>query len=217
MNEIAKNFHSTWDATLVARDDISNDNTSDNGTVTYLETLTHREKKDRKKEQDIQVRYETPTIGLPIGVASTRGNSRPRMEDRHIATEFDLQLNNNHWHNVQLAGVFDGHTSPHLAQYASEHIQEHLIDCLKEFSPDGLTTTGIWNALSIAIVDLSRQYAREHPDKPSGSTATMAITLNNQVWVVNTGDSRTMVIHDDNQQITQLSNCLLYTSDAADE
>ena len=143
------------------------------------------------------------------GIAYTKGN-RNSMEDRCITTSFDIDINGEP-HNVHLFGVFDGHGGTNCVDFVTSHIVGYVKDFLEAFNKNGLSDCGIMSALKIAMVALSWEFVETNPKikmnsdikNTSGTTANVAILLNNELWVTNVGDSRCLLVKDD--EIQQLS------------
>ncbi|WP_419832216.1 PP2C family serine/threonine-protein phosphatase [Endozoicomonas atrinae] len=157
------------------------------------------------------IHYE-PIPGTQTGIASSQG-ARPSMEDAHIADRFTVMINHMPV-EIDITGIFDGHGGSGWSQYASQHIIRHLKRSLEKWNPDGLNDTGIWNALKWALVDLDNEGPLIPPGQPaepfihelqkSGTTANIALRINGDLWVINLGDSRAILI-DNNGQTRQIS------------
>ena len=157
------------------------------------------------------IHYE-PIPCTQTGIASSQG-ARPNMEDAHIADRFTVMINHMPV-EIDITGIFDGHGGSGWSQYASQHIIRHLKQSLEKWNPDGLNDTGIWNALKSALVDLDNEGPLIPPGQPaepfihelqkSGTTANIALRINGDLWVINLGDSRAILI-DNNGQTRQIS------------
>jgi protein phosphatase 1L len=130
---------------------------------------------------------------LPFAVSHSIGR-RGEMEDAHLAACFKLEGQDN---PVQLFGVFDGHGGKEAAEYVRDHLtdtlQSTLYKFLREFQTDKFTNTVVWNALKMTFVTLNEQFKTEYPLSAKGTTATVAMILNGQLWTANVGDSRTIL------------------------
>lgn len=80
-----------------------------------------------------------------------------------------------------------------MADFAKKNLVKHLKTRLEEFNRNGLQDVGIWNALKVALVDLSRSYEGNR----SGATANVCLQIGNKVWMANVGDSRAILIKPD--------------------
>lgn len=139
---------------------------------------------------------------VEIGYAHFIGK-RSSMQDEHLATAFDLQLPNGEKFRVQLFGIFDGHgfEGAEAADFAQKHLQAILETKLSLYNAEGLSDAGIWNALKMTFVELNHELKADI--HYGGSTATVAMILDGNLWTANVGDSRTVL---DNSGIaTQLS------------
>ncbi|MFT4554563.1 MAG: serine/threonine protein phosphatase PrpC [Chlamydiales bacterium] len=148
------------------------------------------------------VTFSSPSFG--VGMAEAQGR-RPTMEDSHISNSFHFKAGVSS-RRVRITGIFDGHGGPEVSNFAADNIVKHLVRRLEEQNRDSLSELGIWNALKLTFVDLSRSY---NPTKPnynagSGSTANVALMINGDLWTVNLGDSRAILLDPDGIT-TQLS------------
>lgn len=134
--------------------------------------------------------------GCNVGFCHFIGR-RPTMEDEHLATAFDLNVNGRNY-PVRLFGIFDGHGGDATAKFLKARLKDMLEQTLIELNQNGLTDEGIWNALKLTFVRLNQEFVGE-----SGSTATVAMTLDGKLWTANVGDSRTILVN--GEEIMQLS------------
>lgn len=138
--------------------------------------------------KNLNLKVEEPKTvgGFEVGVAECQGY-RGSMEDAHLATEFTFKIGDKE-HKASLFGVFDGHGGAECSKYIAANIQDKLIARLQEQNKDSLTEAGIYNALKMVFVDLTKDYRGG-----DGSTATTAFIIDQDVYVANVGDSRTLV------------------------
>lgn len=145
------------------------------------------------------------------GFAAACGK-KATMEDLHTVgcLEFKVREQNE---QALYVGVFDGHSSRSdettdglkAARYAANRLEAVLKNRLEEFNPAGLTEAGIWNALKLAMVDLDRQPGFFLADTiRAGTTANIALTIGDRLWVTNVGDSRAILVFPDGRYL-QLS------------
>jgi serine/threonine protein phosphatase PrpC len=130
-----------------------------------------------------------------VGVCHYIGR-RPEMEDEHVATSFHLQVGKKRV-PVQLFGIFDGHGGEEASQYMREKLEIKLHETMDTFCSHGINDEAIWNALKITFSQLDIEFKKQHP----GTTATVAMILENKVWTANVGDSR--IIADNGVQMTE--------------
>lgn len=126
--------------------------------------------------------------GLPIHVntASMQGD-RPSMEDEHIAKVFRIR-HGNQTHTLSLFGVFDGHNGPE----ASAFVKQNIVRTLQYYlAREPLSDTAMFNALKLTFIDLDQRFVGM-----SGTCASMAIIVDGNLWVANTGDSRVVLDND---------------------
>jgi serine/threonine protein phosphatase PrpC len=131
--------------------------------------------------------------GYSVGISHALGR-RPTMEDEHLATSFNLTIAGRNY-PIQLFGIFDGHSGREAAQYVRDHLKVKLQEALIEFNAQGLSDAGIWKALKMTSVRLNRDFKNDHrdPHSYSGTTATIALILDQKLWTANVGDARTVL------------------------
>lgn len=122
-----------------------------------------------------------------VGIASCEGR-RNGMEDADLATEISFTVNGETY-QAQLFGIFDGHGGKSASQYVKENLPHYLSQALEKNNAIQLSDEGIWNALKECFVNLDQDYNRNN----DGTTATVAMILENKIWVANVGDSRTIL------------------------
>lgn len=147
---------------------------------------------------DVSCRTEDSLPGVSIAWSIGR---RPSMEDAHIATHFDIKVGGKDV-PIKILGVFDGHGSRSVADHAVRHIIECCKKRLELYNTESLEIARIWNAIKIAFVDLDLSY---HQNMPGGSTACVALVIDNVLWTANSGDSRAILVNRNNGEVIQLS------------
>lgn len=136
--------------------------------------------------------------GLKVGTASCIG-LRVFMEDRDLEVSIPLKIGGKDY-KASLVGVFDGHGGAHASQFVKERLAIYLKQYLERANPGHLTDEGIFTALKACFKRLSEDY--EHGWGPiEGTTATVAIILNQKIWVANVGDSRTILVKKNGETI----------------
>ena len=133
-----------------------------------------------------------------VSIASSIG-LRPTMEDAHIATHFTIKAGGEDV-PISIFGVFDGHGTKEVADHAAQNIVKFLTKWLELYNAESLTDERIWNAIKIALVDLSRS---SHCVL-GGSTACIGLIIKNELWIANLGDSRAILVNR-NGEVIQLS------------
>lgn len=141
------------------------------------------------------------------GISYAQG-LRGEMEDAHLTTKFHVKILNQIY-SVNLFGIFDGHNGGEAAKYVAAHLQSVFCEKLQEAHSHKTDTTDqnerfteiVWNSLKQTFVQLHKDVLKE--EGKSGTTATVSIILNGQLWVANVGDSRTIIT--DSDQVVQLS------------
>lgn len=107
---------------------------------------------------------------------------RPTMEDTHLNVKLD---------DIHLMAVFDGHggneASDLLPQLVKKHILEPLVDVNLRYNP-----TKMNHHIREAFKKIDDIIVSSIKDE-SGSTATIVISIDPLIYVVNLGDSRTVI------------------------
>jgi len=112
------------------------------------------------------------------------------MEDQDIFVSDSFMIQDQKY-LFDLFGIFDGHGGE-AASYVRDNILVYLIQVLEGNNKDALTEEGIFNALKDCFKRLNADY------KGSGGTrAIVALILEDQIWVANVGDSRTILVTED--------------------
>jgi serine/threonine protein phosphatase PrpC len=157
-------------------------------------------------KQDIPDTYQSIFIEKPIHaeckeidhikveIASCEGY-RDSMEDTHIATQFSFGTQQIRYEAL-LLGIFDGHGGSEASNYVAKNLSEYLKNYLEANNKDDLTDEGIVRALKECFENLDENFKGD-----DGTAATVAIVLNNKIWVANLGDSRTMLVKKDGTTI----------------
>ncbi|MBS0604648.1 MAG: protein serine/threonine phosphatase 2C family protein [Verrucomicrobia bacterium] len=141
--------------------------------------------------------------GYRVGISHAQGR-RPSMEDEHLAISFNLTIAGRSY-PIQLFGIFDGHGGRAAAQYVRDNLRAKLELSLQEFNAQGLTDAGIWKALKMTTVRMNRDFKERFGELAmnQGTTATIAMILDSQLWTANVGDARTVL--DNNGTALQLT------------
>lgn len=149
-----------------------------------------------------QIEYESLSVcGMPVGIASCIG-CRPGMEDNHLATELSFESNKQTIRS-SLFGVFDGHSQDghsgaELSKFLKDNLKGALVKAIENQKEKPLTDDIIFHAFKSSFNELNAECKGNN-----GTTATVVLIINDDIWVANTGDSRTILVSD--QQIVQAS------------
>lgn len=137
--------------------------------------------------------HEERVGGYRIGVSHAQGR-RPTMEDEHLATSFNLNIAGRNY-PIQLFGIFDGHGGRDAARYVRDNLRNKLQEALVEFNAGNLSDVGIWKALKMTTVRLNRDFKNAYGARSEnqGTTATIALILDQKLWTANVGDARTVL------------------------
>lgn len=130
-----------------------------------------------------------------IGISSTKGK-RPTMEDAEIAACGWIEVQGNRF-PFKLFGVFDGHGGSKASAFVKDKIQTYLVNAIRKQIKETLTEDGIFLSLKECFINLDHDL----PLETEGTTATVALLINDKIWVANVGDSRTILVTKDGQTI----------------
>lgn len=154
-----------------------------------------------KREHTCSIQHEGIAFpGMTVGVASTQG-LRPSMEDAHLAVEFFVTIGEE-VHHASIFAVFDGHGGNRIVEFVKGNLVSDFKDALRRRNPEKLSEEGIYLALRDCIIHLDETCDRLRNEKnellKEGTTAAVALKFSNskELWVANTGDSRTIVNDD---------------------
>ncbi len=126
-----------------------------------------------------------------VGIASAQG-LRAQMEDKYLADKFFVHLLNGTNHQAEFFAVLDGHGGVEAVSYVQKHLKKKLQEAFNKMAGvERLSDTAIWNALKLTFVALSEEC--RDLNLRSGTTATVAIILEGNLWVANVGDSRALL------------------------
>lgn len=138
--------------------------------------------------------------GKEIGMASCQGG-RAEMEDQDLATTLTFFTNHQKF-TAELYGVFDGHAGKRAAIFVKENLPHCLAEALE--NKPHLDHQTITCAFKESFKRLDEAFARLYgPREISGTTAVVAMILNDELWIANVGDSRAII--DKEGKMIQLS------------
>ena len=129
----------------------------------------------------------SPQLGA-VGIASAQGH-RFEMEDEHLAKV----LLPDSPHPISLYGIFDGHGGGACSQYLKDNLPQYLQEKLPLALISKDKDAAIFNLLKQAMVELGKRYKEMHPYSGAGSTANFALIIENELWVANVGDTRSII------------------------
>lgn len=121
-----------------------------------------------------------------IGIAHMQGK-RDSMEDEHLVTDISFKAGASSL-SAEIYGIFDGHGGSSASEFSKNHFADELKKSLEKFNRNGLSEEGIFAAIKEAYLNLDNAYKGS-----AGSTANVAIILNNELWVANVGDTRAVL------------------------
>jgi protein phosphatase 1L len=128
---------------------------------------------------------------------------RPSQEDQHIAI-LNIDESNKSINNINLFGVFDGHGGKKVSEYLKKNLPDFF---LTKNIKDILKKNKNFMKYITQVYDLLQNNLKEkHPRAVEycGSTACIALQTENNLWVINVGDSR-CVLCNKNGEPVQLS------------
>jgi len=141
-------------------------------------------------ETDYHEFSDAPYLGK-LGLALTHGDCA-YMEDRVLATLLRFAVNGQEY-QWPLYGVFDGHGGSACCDYLQKHLRKYLV---QKFTENDRDEVSIFNILKLAFVDLGDRYRQLHQydsECHAGSTATIALIIDDNLWIANVGDSRAVL------------------------
>ncbi|MEC7839868.1 MAG: PP2C family serine/threonine-protein phosphatase [Chlamydiota bacterium] len=159
------------------------------------------------KEDDALGKYYTERFNE--GVVTHTTGKRKFMEDTACSFTMNVSLGSQQ-HQAKVYALFDGHGKSNMSkgnhdmgvdcsQYCRDNIQRVLQQVMDILAQDGCDYD-IYNALKLVFVALDEEFRKyrkkEFPHikkRYFGSTATLAMVLDNKLWVANAGDSRIFV------------------------
>lgn len=126
-------------------------------------------------------------------------NDRNTQEDTTISSWID----DNHLGKILVLGVFDGHGGDYVSTFLQNEFIKIFKNCLEK-NKDIHDINTISSALKDSLLQADSEIPVEYSDH--GSTATVAIFVQDMLIVANIGDSRIVCVkHDENNTVTQLS------------
>lgn len=116
--------------------------------------------------------------------------ARPYSEDRLLAATIQIKQV-----NAEVFAVFDGHSG----SVAVEFIQRYFVAVLTEQLCERATLSDpdIYKALKETNKELNRRLYNHLGGNPGGTTASVALKINDLLYVSNVGDSRTILLNGD--------------------
>lgn len=126
----------------------------------------------------------------PVGVAWTIGRKK-EMEDAELTASGFIQTQKGRY-PIEIFGVYDGHCGFRAATFVKQHLVDYLTYYLTNENSNSITTKGVVKAAKLCYQQLDADF----PHEEDGTTALTAFILNGRLWLVNTGDSRAVIIKD---------------------
>lgn len=175
----------------------------------FQESPVHRAVPEERFVVEQQTGKSEQLEGCSAEVAHVQG-VRDSQEDGHVWGACRLE----HHSPIPFFGICDGHGGTGARDFLEAHLSECIQDSFRqEFSDGTLPTEPLEREKRIEKVLVQvpllveaelKTWRTLHPESsPGGATLTMAFVIDNQVWTVNVGDSRT-VVHDE-RGATQLT------------
>lgn len=113
------------------------------------------------------------------------------MEDQHLASGLNFTANGKKV-SASVFGIFDGHGGDGASYFTSRHMNSYLSNNLSKFCKNGIDATGISQALRQTFLEIDAAYGGE-----AGTTATVALMIDGDLWIANAGDSRAVLKNGD--------------------
>ncbi|KAH7283911.1 hypothetical protein KP509_34G030700 [Ceratopteris richardii] len=160
-----------------------------------LPPSSHRHPSHQEALQPIRGPIEDESSFFAPGAASLRGR-RSYQEDRLLCSP-GISAYSSAYGNVDLFGVFDGHLGDEASDFVSRSLTErflhHSSSPFTGFDNTSMEDLQLFRAsLSSAISDIDAAFGNvaRARDIKSGSTACIALRVEDQIIVANVGDSR---------------------------
>lgn len=144
-------------------------------------------------DRNIQAKEEW-VHSTKLGIASCQG-FRSSMEDADLAVHDSFKVKELPY-AFDVFGIFDGHGGAEASDFVKKHLVQYLKFALEQNNLETLTDEGIFKALKSCFQNLDTDYKNS-----DGTTATVAIIINGNIWVANVGDSRTILTTKDGKVI----------------
>lgn len=128
--------------------------------------------------------------GYSVEVARTQG-LRDYMEDRHLMQEVMIR-----GEKTALFAVMDGHGGALTANLIGSYFPQVLKEMFGGFDwkkANDIQMMSFWKQVSEELEGYIETELKKHPKDYSGSTLTCGIILGDTLWVLNVGDSRTVL------------------------
>lgn len=147
------------------------------------------------RRSTVPIEYEASAKLPDTYIASSVGRKRTQ-EDTSVADVFESGQK-----QMEVTAVFDGHGgTDSWSVFMKERLVQRLQEFVTMFNPDGITDAGIWNALKLVTVYMSREYQNIQ----GGTCANICLKIDNTLWVANLGDSRAILIDTETKTTLQL-------------
>ncbi|KNC52858.1 protein phosphatase 2C isoform gamma [Thecamonas trahens ATCC 50062] len=132
--------------------------------------------------------------GIDVGVHAIRG-VRPSMEDHHIIIPFAAEsgsgpVDRNIKPRIAFCGVYDGHGGKRASEYVSKHLH-NVIATSQHFAHRRIREAIEEGFAKVEEGWMSKAYEGNMED---GTTAVVALLVNNLLWVANVGDSECVLV-----------------------
>ncbi len=105
-------------------------------------------------------------------------------------------------HNISIFAIFDGHNGSNVSEFLSKNFHKFFLQNLKKFN------FKIEDSVSQSFIDIDNYLKNLNNTKDTGSTATIVIIDNKNLYCANVGDSRCYFISKNKLiQLTKDHNC----------
>jgi serine/threonine protein phosphatase PrpC len=121
---------------------------------------------------------------------------RPTQEDRHLAASFTIDHQ-----KVRIYAIFDGHSGDLVSEYLKKNMKDALKNAMRGFDAERLgRKEPVKNAIRSAFENLQQEAIAIK----GGSTAIVAIRIENKFYIANVGDSSGIRIRQGSDKPTTL-------------
>lgn len=166
----------------------------DENNITYdkIANLDSKEKNKINKLLKKLNNYETiynKKYKISFGYFSTEGTYRDHMEDSEIYAKSPDG-------KIIIFGVFDGHGGDQVAKYIKKNFASFLFEKLKKLDINDIKNlnSNLDKIIKKAYLEFDKDLYYKLKNNRPGSTAIVALIVNDNIFLINLGDSRGLII-----------------------
>ena len=165
--------------------------------------LIHQNLNENKEDEKIIIQNKKDNDSYPKIIDffyKEEKNKNETMEDFILIKHPFLEIEN---HHLSLFAVFDGHGGKYVSQYLKENFSEFLKKTINSKYNSRFT-----QILKESIENIDKYFDNSEEAKQCGSTGTIVVVNNRNIYCANVGDSKCYYINENEAiQITEDHNC----------